>query len=88
MWIERTSFVTAYKLPGILRWFEVVHMSQVSPPASGPQPAPGGEGEPYDWKKDTRCSKPLQESRNSSAGRDLRTVQFTCFQIFVFFSIG
>ena len=29
MWIERTSFVTAYKLPGILRWFEVVHMSQV-----------------------------------------------------------
>uniref|UniRef100_A0A8D2PTH8 Dedicator of cytokinesis 2 n=1 Tax=Zosterops lateralis melanops TaxID=1220523 RepID=A0A8D2PTH8_ZOSLA len=23
MWIERTSFVTAYKLPGILRWFEV-----------------------------------------------------------------
>uniref|UniRef100_A0A803TE08 Dedicator of cytokinesis 2 n=1 Tax=Anolis carolinensis TaxID=28377 RepID=A0A803TE08_ANOCA len=22
MWIERTSFVTAYKLPGILRWFE------------------------------------------------------------------
>lgn len=30
MWIERTSFVTAYKLPGILRWFEVVHMSQVS----------------------------------------------------------
>lgn len=30
MWIERTSFITAYKLPGILRWFEVVHMSQVS----------------------------------------------------------
>lgn len=29
MWIERTSFVTAYKLPGILRWFEVVSMSQV-----------------------------------------------------------
>uniref|UniRef100_A0A8C3ET96 Dedicator of cytokinesis 2 n=1 Tax=Corvus moneduloides TaxID=1196302 RepID=A0A8C3ET96_CORMO len=27
MWIERTSFVTAYKLPGILRWFEVVTMS-------------------------------------------------------------
>uniref|UniRef100_A0A8C1XT54 Dedicator of cytokinesis 1 n=1 Tax=Cyprinus carpio TaxID=7962 RepID=A0A8C1XT54_CYPCA len=22
MWIERTTFVTAYKLPGILRWFE------------------------------------------------------------------
>lgn len=35
MWIERTSFVTAYKLPGILRWFEVVHMSQVSLWASG-----------------------------------------------------
>ncbi|KAB0350444.1 hypothetical protein FD754_015301 [Muntiacus muntjak] len=30
MWIERTSFVTAYKLPGILRWFEVVHMSQTT----------------------------------------------------------
>uniref|UniRef100_A0A8C3XGM5 Dedicator of cytokinesis 2 n=1 Tax=Cyanoderma ruficeps TaxID=181631 RepID=A0A8C3XGM5_9PASS len=28
MWIERTSFVTAYKLPGILRWFEVVSISQ------------------------------------------------------------
>uniref|UniRef100_A0A674GSI8 Dedicator of cytokinesis 2 n=1 Tax=Taeniopygia guttata TaxID=59729 RepID=A0A674GSI8_TAEGU len=27
MWIERTSFVTAYKLPGILRWFEVVSTS-------------------------------------------------------------
>ncbi|KAG7465378.1 hypothetical protein MATL_G00175820 [Megalops atlanticus] len=23
MWIERTTFITAYKLPGILRWFEV-----------------------------------------------------------------
>uniref|UniRef100_A0A8C1GNX7 Dedicator of cytokinesis 2 n=1 Tax=Cyprinus carpio TaxID=7962 RepID=A0A8C1GNX7_CYPCA len=22
MWIERTTFITAYKLPGILRWFE------------------------------------------------------------------
>ncbi|KAK2524940.1 Dock2 [Columba guinea] len=30
MWIERTSFVTAYKLPGILRWFEVVSMSQTT----------------------------------------------------------
>ncbi|XP_067836606.1 dedicator of cytokinesis protein 2-like isoform X2 [Heptranchias perlo] len=27
MWIERTTFVTAYKLPGILCWFEVVQMS-------------------------------------------------------------
>ncbi|XP_070790171.1 dedicator of cytokinesis protein 2 [Pituophis catenifer annectens] len=30
MWIERTSFTTAYKLPGILRWFEVVSMSQTT----------------------------------------------------------
>uniref|UniRef100_A0A8C3LMS5 Dedicator of cytokinesis 2 n=1 Tax=Chrysolophus pictus TaxID=9089 RepID=A0A8C3LMS5_CHRPC len=30
MWIERTSFITAYKLPGILRWFEVVSMSQTT----------------------------------------------------------
>nr|XP_006115826.1 dedicator of cytokinesis protein 2 [Pelodiscus sinensis] len=30
MWIERTSFVTAYKLPGILRWFEVISMSQMT----------------------------------------------------------
>lgn len=29
MWIERTSFTTAYKLPGILRWFEVVSKPQV-----------------------------------------------------------
>uniref|UniRef100_H3BDM0 Dedicator of cytokinesis 2 n=1 Tax=Latimeria chalumnae TaxID=7897 RepID=H3BDM0_LATCH len=28
MWIERTTFITAYKLPGILRWFEVLSMSQ------------------------------------------------------------
>uniref|UniRef100_A0A673J025 Dedicator of cytokinesis protein 1-like n=1 Tax=Sinocyclocheilus rhinocerous TaxID=307959 RepID=A0A673J025_9TELE len=27
MWIERTTFVTAYKLPGILRWFEVEEIS-------------------------------------------------------------
>ncbi|XP_069510411.1 dedicator of cytokinesis protein 2 isoform X2 [Ambystoma mexicanum] len=26
MWIERTTFVTAYKLPGILPWFEVTSM--------------------------------------------------------------
>ncbi|XP_023686613.1 dedicator of cytokinesis protein 1 isoform X1 [Paramormyrops kingsleyae] len=33
MWIERTTYVTAYRLPGILRWFEV-HSSfteEVSP---------------------------------------------------------
>lgn len=30
MWIERTTYVTAYKLPGILRWFEVVSASPVS----------------------------------------------------------
>ncbi|XP_048459890.1 dedicator of cytokinesis protein 2-like [Rhincodon typus] len=27
MWIERTTFITAYKLPGILRWFEVISSS-------------------------------------------------------------
>nr|XP_033783137.1 dedicator of cytokinesis protein 2 isoform X1 [Geotrypetes seraphini] len=30
MWIERTTFVTAYKLPGILRWFEVTAMSHTT----------------------------------------------------------
>ncbi|KAJ8284749.1 hypothetical protein COCON_G00035990 [Conger conger] len=29
MWIERTTYATAYKLPGILRWFEVVSVSTV-----------------------------------------------------------
>ncbi|KAM8924612.1 dedicator of cytokinesis protein 1 [Pelodytes ibericus] len=29
MWIERTSFSIAYKLPGILRWFEVKSISTV-----------------------------------------------------------
>ncbi|XP_031416415.1 dedicator of cytokinesis protein 1 isoform X3 [Clupea harengus] len=33
MWIERTTYVTAYKLPGILRWFEVKSFSteEISP---------------------------------------------------------
>ncbi|XP_056326075.1 dedicator of cytokinesis protein 1 isoform X1 [Danio aesculapii] len=33
MWIERTTYVTAYKLPGILRWFEVLSVSaeEISP---------------------------------------------------------
>uniref|UniRef100_A0A9L0STH7 Dedicator of cytokinesis 1 n=1 Tax=Equus caballus TaxID=9796 RepID=A0A9L0STH7_HORSE len=33
MWIERTIYTTAYKLPGILRWFEVksVFMVEISP---------------------------------------------------------
>ncbi|XP_072524020.1 dedicator of cytokinesis protein 1 [Salminus brasiliensis] len=33
MWIERTTYVTAYKLPGILRWFEVLSTSteEISP---------------------------------------------------------
>ncbi|XP_067224876.1 dedicator of cytokinesis protein 1 isoform X3 [Chanodichthys erythropterus] len=33
MWIERTTYVTAYKLPGILRWFEVVSATpeEISP---------------------------------------------------------
>uniref|UniRef100_A0A8C2XTS3 Dedicator of cytokinesis 1 n=1 Tax=Cyclopterus lumpus TaxID=8103 RepID=A0A8C2XTS3_CYCLU len=29
MWLERTTYTTAYKLPGILRWFEV--KSEISP---------------------------------------------------------
>ncbi|KAM4636036.1 dedicator of cytokinesis protein 1 isoform 2-T2 [Discoglossus pictus] len=33
MWIERTTFTIAYKLPGILRWFEVksISMVEISP---------------------------------------------------------
>ncbi|XP_069467585.1 dedicator of cytokinesis protein 1 isoform X2 [Ambystoma mexicanum] len=33
MWIERTTYLIAYKLPGILRWFEVksVHTIEISP---------------------------------------------------------
>uniref|UniRef100_A0A3Q2Z3Q0 DOCKER domain-containing protein n=2 Tax=Hippocampus comes TaxID=109280 RepID=A0A3Q2Z3Q0_HIPCM len=33
MWIERTTYTTAYKLPGILRWFEVksVCTDEISP---------------------------------------------------------
>ncbi|KAM4747063.1 dedicator of cytokinesis protein 5 isoform 2-T2 [Rhinophrynus dorsalis] len=33
MWIERTTFTTAYKLPGILKWFEVKHFhtEEISP---------------------------------------------------------
>ncbi|KAM9312793.1 dedicator of cytokinesis protein 5 [Gastrophryne carolinensis] len=33
MWIERTTFTAAYKLPGILKWFEVkqVHTEEISP---------------------------------------------------------
>lgn len=58
MWIERTSFVTAYKLPGILRWFEVVHMSQVSLWSfSAPLSQPRG-----------LLSELLRELRNSHAG--------------------
>lgn len=29
MWIERSTYVTYYKLPGILRWFEVKHTEKV-----------------------------------------------------------
>ncbi|XP_043912113.1 dedicator of cytokinesis protein 1 [Protopterus annectens] len=29
MWIERTTYVIAYKLPGILRWFEVISSSTI-----------------------------------------------------------
>lgn len=62
MWIERTSFMTAYKLPGILRWFEVVHMSQVSLRASM---APLSQPQEL-------LSEATVGSRNSSAGRDPR----------------
>ncbi|KAG8441054.1 hypothetical protein GDO86_006699 [Hymenochirus boettgeri] len=33
MWIERTTFTTAYRLPGILKWFEVKHFQaeEISP---------------------------------------------------------
>ncbi|KAL6474053.1 hypothetical protein MHYP_G00176140 [Metynnis hypsauchen] len=30
MWIERTTFYTAYKLPGILRWFEATSMTHTT----------------------------------------------------------
>ncbi|XP_060771126.1 dedicator of cytokinesis protein 2 [Neoarius graeffei] len=30
MWIERTTFFTAYKLPGILRWFEATSMTHTT----------------------------------------------------------
>lgn len=29
MWIERTTYVTAYRFPGILKWFEVKSVSVV-----------------------------------------------------------
>uniref|UniRef100_A0A8C9ZKA0 Dedicator of cytokinesis 5 n=1 Tax=Sander lucioperca TaxID=283035 RepID=A0A8C9ZKA0_SANLU len=32
MWIERTTFITAYRFPGILKWFEV--KSEISPLAN------------------------------------------------------
>ncbi|KTG32907.1 hypothetical protein cypCar_00042009, partial [Cyprinus carpio] len=33
MWIERTTYITAYRFPGILKWFEVKSMSveEISP---------------------------------------------------------
>ncbi|TRY86430.1 hypothetical protein DNTS_004205 [Danionella cerebrum] len=33
MWIERTTFITAYRFPGILKWFEVkaVSVEEISP---------------------------------------------------------
>ncbi|XP_052010886.1 dedicator of cytokinesis protein 2-like isoform X2 [Xyrauchen texanus] len=30
MWIERTTFITTYKLPGILRWFEAISMTHTT----------------------------------------------------------
>lgn len=29
MWIERTTYITAYQFPGILKWFEVKSTSMV-----------------------------------------------------------
>lgn len=50
MWIERTTFITAYHFPGILKWFEVKSMSVVrilrrprsfsARPASSPSSSP------------------------------------------------
>ncbi|XP_031426793.1 dedicator of cytokinesis protein 5 [Clupea harengus] len=36
MWIERTTFITSYRFPGILKWFEVKSMSveEISPLAN------------------------------------------------------
>ncbi|XP_023254113.1 dedicator of cytokinesis protein 5-like, partial [Seriola lalandi dorsalis] len=33
MWIERTTYITAYRFPGILKWFEVksVSVEEISP---------------------------------------------------------
>uniref|UniRef100_A0A8C9LG95 DOCKER domain-containing protein n=1 Tax=Pavo cristatus TaxID=9049 RepID=A0A8C9LG95_PAVCR len=31
MWIERTTYTTAYSFPGILKWFEVKQISTISP---------------------------------------------------------
>lgn len=40
MWIERTIYTTAYKLPGILRWFEVKSVFMVSTPHRRNCPSP------------------------------------------------
>lgn len=29
MWIERSTYITAYRFPGILKWFEVKSVSVV-----------------------------------------------------------
>uniref|UniRef100_A0A8C8JZV5 Dedicator of cytokinesis 5 n=1 Tax=Oncorhynchus tshawytscha TaxID=74940 RepID=A0A8C8JZV5_ONCTS len=31
MWIERTTYITTYHFPGILKWFEVKSISEISP---------------------------------------------------------
>uniref|UniRef100_A0AAQ6A1Q9 Dedicator of cytokinesis 5 n=1 Tax=Amphiprion ocellaris TaxID=80972 RepID=A0AAQ6A1Q9_AMPOC len=31
MWIERTTYITAYRFPGILKWFEVKSQEEISP---------------------------------------------------------
>uniref|UniRef100_A0A8C4X026 Dedicator of cytokinesis 1 n=1 Tax=Eptatretus burgeri TaxID=7764 RepID=A0A8C4X026_EPTBU len=40
MWIERTTYTIEYELPGILRWFEVISTSTVSPLPSRVAPLP------------------------------------------------
>lgn len=41
MWIERTTFVTAYPLPGILRWFAVTSTTTVRRGGGGTGALPG-----------------------------------------------
>lgn len=68
MWIERTTYVTAYKLPGILRWFEVLSVSAVSTTAFIIHPKP--------------CDLSHRETRAVSPPLHYRTVEMTCLTPF------